>query len=206
MTYFPLDRDILTSSVWAQGSAEAVKVWLYLLLAADPRSGVVDDAAPGVALRCGLSLEATLKALEWLASPDEHSRTKGHEGRRIEALATGGYRVLNYLKRRDKDYSTPRVQSWRERKRNETVKRVSTVTGTTDTDTDKLHSPLPPRAARGGGIEALVGQAARYSASLRMPAYRDARRRFRDWFKAGLTLDQVRERIDAREHLRKAPL
>jgi hypothetical protein len=156
VSYFPLDRDVLTSSLWAQGSPAASKLWIYLLLQADPRTGIVQDAAPGIALRCGLPLDVTAHELEWLASPDQHSRTKEHDGRRIEALDGGGYRVFNYLSHQDKDYSTPRVRKWRERqadaKRPETGKRVSTVTGTTNKNTDTETegrkeappAPLPP--------------------------------------------------------------
>lgn len=140
MTYFPLDRDILSSSVWAQGTPEQVKVWFYLLVEANPRTGSVEDADPAIALRCGLPLDVTVAALEWLASPDPYSRTKDYDGRRIARLPGGGFLVLNYLRHQGKDHSTPRVRSWRERqaaKRNETVKRVSTVTGTTEKETDK---------------------------------------------------------------------
>ena len=136
MSYFPLDRDLLTSSTWATGSPEAIKVWVYLLLQADPRTGIVEDAAPAIALRCGLSLEATEAALDWLASPDPHSRTKDKQGRRIEALPDGGYEIVNYLTRQKKDHSTVRVRKWREMKRDVTVKRVSSLPGTTDKDTD----------------------------------------------------------------------
>ncbi|HVO12174.1 MAG TPA: hypothetical protein VMX54_15645 [Vicinamibacteria bacterium] len=146
MSYFPYDRDILTSSLWAQGTPEAFKVWSYLLFTADPRTGCVEDADPAIALHCGLTLEATTAALEWLMAPDQHSRTKDHDGRRIARLPAGGFVVLNYMSRAAKDYSTPRVQAFRERQaaaaraatRNadETVKRVSETPGTTDTDTD----------------------------------------------------------------------
>jgi hypothetical protein len=140
MSYFPLDRDILTSSLWATGTPEAFKVWSYLLLSADPRTGVVEDTDPGIALRCALPLDATVQVLDWLAAPDPYSRSKEAEGRRIERLPEGGIRLVNYLVRRDKDYSTPRVKRWRERtgsmERDETVKRVTTVTGTTNTNTN----------------------------------------------------------------------
>lgn len=36
--------DLLSSSTWAEGTPEQVKVWIYLLLAANPRTGVVKDA------------------------------------------------------------------------------------------------------------------------------------------------------------------
>jgi hypothetical protein len=115
VSYFPLDRDILSSSLWANGTPEAFKVWSYLLLTADPRTGCVADADPAIALHCGLSLEATTAALEWLMGPDPHSRTKDHGGARIARLPDGGFLLLNYLRHQAKDYSTPRVQAFRER-------------------------------------------------------------------------------------------
>jgi len=152
MTYFPVDRNILTSSLWAQGTAEATKVWFYLLIVANPRTGIVDDADPAIALRCALSLEATTSALDWLAAPDQFSRTKDHDGRRIERLPEGGFRVLNYVRHRDKDYSTPRVQSFRARLKakkleiGNDVSCVSETQETTDTDTDTT----PTTPSRGG--------------------------------------------------------
>jgi hypothetical protein len=116
LSYFPLDRDILTSSVWAQGSPAAIKVWLYLLLEANPRTGMVEDSDPAIALRCGLSLEDTDQILEWLAGPDPRSRTPTDEGRRIRRIPGEGILIINYTRKRDKDYSTPRVQRWRERR------------------------------------------------------------------------------------------
>ena len=136
MSYFPLDRDVLSSSLWAQGTPAQFKVFSYLLLSANPRTGIVEDADPAVALRCGLPLDVTVAALDWLASPDPFSRTKDHEGRRIERLPQGGIRVLNYLRRQNKDHSTPRVRRWRQRKK-DAAKRVSTVTETTNKNKNK---------------------------------------------------------------------
>jgi hypothetical protein len=154
MSYFPLDREIVTSTLWAQGSPAAVKVWIYILVQADPRTGALHETGPSVSLRCGLPPEVAQEALDWLCSPDPHSRTAAHEGRRLERIE-GGYRVLNYLIRRDKDYSTARVKSWRERKRTATavkrpatVKREETLPETTDTDTDKYVSGRHAARAR----------------------------------------------------------
>lgn len=94
MSYLALDRDLLTSSTWATGSPAQIKVWIYLLLQADPRSGIVEDAAPAIALRCGLPLADVEGALSWLAAPDPYSRTKDNEGRRI-AIGENGILVLN---------------------------------------------------------------------------------------------------------------
>jgi len=153
LSYFPLDRDVLTSSLWAEGSPEAIKVWIYLLLQANPRTGVVDDAAPAIALRCGLALPVALDALAWLAAPDRHSRTKAHDGRRVEELSEGGYRLLNYTRRRDKDHSTGRVRRYRERmKRDETVGNGSeTATGTTNKNTNTETTDVRMTAIRPPG-------------------------------------------------------
>ncbi len=140
LTYFPLDRDILTSSLWAQGTPKAMKVWLYLLLVADPRTGMVEDSDPGIALRCGLTLEETEEVLEWLAAPDRKSRTLAEEGRRIRRIPGTGIEIINYTRKRDKDYSTPRVKRWRERNGetvDETVKRSLSDTETTNKNKNK---------------------------------------------------------------------
>jgi len=147
LSFFPYDRDILTSSLWANGTPEAFKVWSYLLLTAEIGTGCVTDADPAIALHCGLSLEVTVEVLKWLSEPDPHSRTKDHDGRRIERLPGGGFRVLNFLARQSKDYSTPRVRRWRDRKRGETTKRVTSLHVTTDTDTDTTNTPKPPKGA-----------------------------------------------------------
>ena len=134
VSFFPLDREIRKSSLWAQGSADLLKVWLYLLLEANPRTGVVSDAEPAIAMGCNLDLPKVSQCLIDLSQPDEYSRSETQEGRRIKKIR-GGWRILNYRKYSNKDYSTERVRRWRDRQ-NETVKRVSTVTETTDTDTD----------------------------------------------------------------------
>jgi len=153
MTYFPIDRDILTSSLWAMGTGEQVKVWLYLLLSADPRTGLVRDTDPAIALRCGLSVEATTQTLDWLASRDSSSRTRAFGGRRIKRVPGGGLLVLNYLSYQKKDYSTPRVQRFRERRAAgaETMKRVSETLETKNKNKNKnknkrqqQHPPNPP--------------------------------------------------------------
>ena len=113
MTYFPLDRDILSSSIWAQSTPEQLKVWFYLLVTADPRTGIVKDSDPGIALRCGLGLDVATEALDWLAAPDPYSRTKEHGGQRIQRLPEGGIQVLNYIAHQNRDYSTPRVRAFR---------------------------------------------------------------------------------------------
>ena len=142
MSYFPLDRELLTSSMWSDASPAALKVWFYLLLSANPRDGIVRDTVPAMAQRCGLTVDEVEEILNWLEQPDSYSRTLDHDGRRIER-GLDGIRLITYIKHRDRDYSTARVRKFRARQKareaepeRNGVKRRSTVTETTDTDTD----------------------------------------------------------------------
>lgn len=143
MSYVPVDRNITTSSIWIQGTPAQLKVWFFLMLHADPRTGTVPHSDPAIAHGCVLPLEETTAILEWLSQPDPYSRTKENDGRRIDRTEEGRVRLLNYERYRDKDHSTPRVQRLRQKRRerdetlDETVKRVSKRSGTTDKDKDK---------------------------------------------------------------------
>lgn len=69
--------------------------------------------------------------------------------------------------------------------------------------------PFPPAPTARGGAQKRSGDleaAVQYIASKNGRAYRDTRRRLRDWFKAGCSLDEVKARIDAGEHQRRPPL
>lgn len=142
MSFFPLDRKILQSSIYLFGTPTEWKVWTHLLLTADPRTGVVEAPVWLLARDTNLTEEDVEAALRVFERPDTRSRTKEAEGRKIERRGDK-ILLLNYLAHRDKDHSTPRTRRWRERKR--TVgngrERRSTVTGTTDTDTDTDTTP-----------------------------------------------------------------
>jgi len=131
--YFPIDRDILTSSLWATGSPTQIKVFFYLLLSAK-HGGVIKDSLPGIALRCGLGVDQVREAVEWLESPDPDSRTTDEGGARLKRIEDG-WVLVNYEKHRSKDYSTPRVQRWRDRKKGEPLQGV-TATPKTVTETN----------------------------------------------------------------------
>ncbi len=124
------------------------------MLNANPRDGTVTDTVPAIAQRCGLPLLTVEEILKWFSDPDPYSRTQSNDGRRIERTPEG-IRLLTYVTHRDRDYSTPRVKAFRERRKlqedenetlkhrstvsegeNETLKHRSTVSETTDTDTD----------------------------------------------------------------------
>ena len=153
MSFLPLDRNILTSTLWADGTPEQKVLWIYLLLAADVRTGIVIETIPGIALRSALPVAAVRIGLAWLAAPDPDSRTTENDGCRIE-IVEQGIKILNYEKYKYKDYSTARVAKFRSSRPLQSLdkslpgsaeslqtvttaeKSLQTVTGTTDTDTD----------------------------------------------------------------------
>ncbi len=70
------------------------------MLAMCDKDGRVFASIPGLARRANISLPDTITALECFKSPDEFSRTKEFDGRRIEEI-DGGWRLLNHAKYRD---------------------------------------------------------------------------------------------------------
>ncbi len=69
------------------------------MLAIADAFGNVFAAIPGLASVANVTIEAAQKAVTNLLSPDEWSRTKDFEGRRIEEI-DGGWHILNYGKYR----------------------------------------------------------------------------------------------------------
>jgi hypothetical protein len=89
---------IIHSTVWRTDMHVKV-VWVTLLAMAD-RNGRVWASVPGLADAARVSLKQCTEALDVLLSPDEWSRTKTDEGRRIKEI-DGGWELLNYLKYRE---------------------------------------------------------------------------------------------------------
>lgn len=72
--------------------------WLWVtMLAMANANGEVYGSIPGLARRANLSLQEVETALACFYAPDPYSRTKDHEGRRIEDI-DGGWRLLNHAK------------------------------------------------------------------------------------------------------------
>jgi hypothetical protein len=95
----PLFGNILTSTIWQEPDATRL-VWVAMLAMKDA-NGKVSASVPGLAHVARVSIEDTRKALKTLESPDPESRTKEHEGRRIEKV-DGGWIILNHFKHREK--------------------------------------------------------------------------------------------------------
>lgn len=107
MPFVKLDCGIIHSSLWAEDSDTKV-CWITMLLLADA-TGFVRAAASAIAREAGIPAEVARRALELFSSPDDESRTPDNQGKRIEKV-DGGYRVLNYEKYRERDYTNAERQ------------------------------------------------------------------------------------------------
>lgn len=96
-TFTKLFSSITESTVWCE-PAHTRLVWITMLAMAD-HAGRVWGSIPGLANRARVPLEDCETAIQTFLSPDPYSRTKDHEGRRIEAI-DGGWRLLNHEKYR----------------------------------------------------------------------------------------------------------
>lgn len=98
--YTKLFASLLSSTLWVQESKETKLVWITMLAMKNGRQ-VVESSIPGLAKAAGVTIGECEDALVRLRSPDAYSRTKDHEGRRIEDV-DGGWVILNGEKYRDK--------------------------------------------------------------------------------------------------------
>lgn len=116
-----LFSSILTSTIWGEDHA-TVRVWIAMLASADAE-GLVEGSIPGFAHVSHVTVAEMEHALDILSKPDPYSRTKDHEGRRIEAF-DGGWKILNYLKYRAQAQAkegsrAPYYRDYRAKKREE---------------------------------------------------------------------------------------
>lgn len=123
MPFVKLDCGIIHSSLWAEDSDTKI-CWITLLLLADA-TGFVRAAASAIAREAGIPAEVARRALDLFQSPDDESRTPDNQGKRIERV-DGGYRVLNYGKYREHDYTAAdRQKRFREKHKNNGVTSVT---------------------------------------------------------------------------------
>lgn len=149
-TYAKLFQTILTSSIWQEDDVTRL-VWITFL-ALKNRFGEVSGSIPGIAHAAKVPLNAAERAIEKLESPDKYSRTKDHDGRRIERIP-GGWRVLNHAKYRQAmsdDERRAYKNRWQQEKRRAAKQNEDTSEDKrgqlwthTDTDTDADASTPP---------------------------------------------------------------
>src|SRR5690606_17191981 len=96
-TYTKLFSSITESTVWGEPYATRI-VWVAMLAMADAR-GNVFGSVPGLARRANVNLEEAERALDSFRAPDQYSRSKEADGRRVEDI-DGGWRLINHGKYR----------------------------------------------------------------------------------------------------------
>jgi hypothetical protein len=121
ITYTKLFQSILDSTIW-QESKETRLVWITMLAMVD-RDGIVRASVPGLADRAKVGIEECKAALIKFKQPDEYSRSKEYDGRRI-VDADGGWLLLNHAKYRAqlsaeerRDYQRVKQAQYRQRKK-----------------------------------------------------------------------------------------
>jgi uncharacterized phage protein (TIGR02220 family) len=97
--YTKLFNSILASTIWREDDKTRI-VWITLLAMSD-KNGICETSIPSLADIARVTLPDCEAALDKLKAPDSYSRTKEHQGRRIEEC-DGGFRLLNHAKYRAK--------------------------------------------------------------------------------------------------------
>jgi hypothetical protein len=97
--YTKLFNSILASTIWRADDKTRI-VWITLLAMADKR-GVVESSVPGLADFARVSIDDCRRSLKKLMTPDEDSRSKAADGRRILEVE-GGWQLVNHGKYREK--------------------------------------------------------------------------------------------------------
>lgn len=113
-TYAKLFSSILRSSIWTE-PLETKIVWITMLAMSD-RHGYVGASIPGIASAAGVPVDKAAEAIAKFLAPDEWSRSKDFDGRRIEE-ADRGWNILNYERFRDMRDEEARKEYERNRKR-----------------------------------------------------------------------------------------
>src|SRR4030042_6333134 len=90
---------IVTSSIWLEDS-DILRKGIAMLALADAQD-IVEGTIPGFASLCRVPRETMAKAIEIFSAPDPDSRTKDHDGRRIDIIP-GGWKILNRAKYRER--------------------------------------------------------------------------------------------------------
>jgi len=121
---------ITTSTIWCESERTRL-VWITMLALSDSR-GRVWASIPGLANAARVPVEDCQIAIDTLLAPDRYSRSKEHDGRRIEEI-DGGWQILNYIKFRELKDSEQEKEHKREYMRKRRAMERKTLTVKADT-------------------------------------------------------------------------
>lgn len=153
-SFTKLFSSLTRSTIWDEDNETRI-IWITLLALAD-QHGYVGGSVPGLAHEARLTVGATQKALDKLAAPDKDSRTKDHQGRRIEFVDRGWF-IINYRKFRDLRDDDVRRAYERTRKRQQRQRNKQAVTvelPTTVRDMSPMSHDVPAGPAMSAQAEA----------------------------------------------------
>lgn len=139
MSYTKLDGGLIHSTVWREPAGTRL-TWITMLAMKD-RHGEVHASVPGLADAARVTLDECEAALRCFLSPDPYSRTKDHDGRRIEQIP-GGWVVLNHELYREKGSDDEKraqeaARSKRYRERHRALKSVTVERDASRDDRDE---------------------------------------------------------------------
>lgn len=97
MTFTKLFSSITASTVWCEDHP-TVRVWICMLAMCD-KQGRIFGSIPGLAGIARVTVDECRIAVGKFLSPDQDSRTKVAEGRRLEEI-DGGWKLINHAKYR----------------------------------------------------------------------------------------------------------
>jgi hypothetical protein len=118
MAFTKLDHGIIHSSIWSEPLPTRV-LWITMLAMKDD-SGFVASSRSGLIRAANITPDEFDKAIKCLESPDEESRTRDYDGRRVEKVE-GGWVILNHEKYRlhedlKKEKHREYMRKWRDKK------------------------------------------------------------------------------------------
>jgi hypothetical protein len=187
--YTKLFGSIVASTIWREDDKTRI-VWITMLAIAN-RSGIVEASLPGLADLARVGVNECQQAVNKLSEPDEYSRTKDHDGRRI-APVDGGWHILNHAKYRAKMGSDER-REYLKLKQQESRDRKKAVNTPSTVVNNGQHSSSPSTHA-----EAEAEAASFRKRSKRAPAAPRARPTVEEWIAFGGTLTPPFPEIEAR--------
>jgi hypothetical protein len=169
--YTKLFASIIDSTIWRE-SKETKIVWITMLAKAN-KHGIVESSLPGLADAARVTLDECISALKVLMAPDDYSRTKEHEGRRIRET-DGGWEILNHTKYRARLSRQERLEyqaAWQRNYRAQQKAPIKMQNGQSEIDeliTQGIHPDVAaeiasrPKSAPGSvpgfpGVDARVG-------------------------------------------------
>lgn len=108
--------------------SHVISVLAYAIANARPPEGDVELNPKLLAILIGEEEERISQAMEYLSAPDEQSRSRAEEGRRIVPIGGFTYRLVNWLEHRfgreagdRKEYFAQKQREYRERKKEKRV-------------------------------------------------------------------------------------